>query len=85
MFDSKLRNLLFRNLPALFSASDSSLSMLWTLQVLVSTSNFDSKLTSDPCVPSGGPWCVPFAVSRFLDTGTFLGFPGLQIFRVGAL
>ena len=77
MFDSKLRNLLFRNLPALFSASDSSLSMLWTLQVLESTSNFDSKLTSDPSVPSGGPWGVPFVVSKCLDTGTFLGFPGL--------
>ena len=77
MFDSKLRNFLFRNLPALFSASDSSLYILWTLQVLVSTSTFDSKLTSDPFVLSGGPFGVPLAVSRFVDTGTFLGLPGL--------
>ena len=46
--------------------------------------SLDSKMIDDPCVPFRGPWGVPKEVSRFMNTGTLFGFPGLQVFQVEA-
>ena len=41
--------------------------------------------TADPCVTSRGPGVFRLlGVSRFTDTGALFGFPGRQIFHVGA-
>ena len=41
--------------------------------------------TADLCVTSRGPWMFHLlGVSRFTDTGALFGFPGRQIFHVGA-